>query len=99
MQKEIGEPEPGANQYRELSKMLATEDGTANFKLTYNGSRFQIYPTDADAQAVLQVGNETSNVAVSTQALIAAFNEMGLTLEDLDAIYVHMDNKTDSLFA
>ncbi|WP_462331590.1 hypothetical protein, partial [Schwartzia sp. (in: firmicutes)] len=92
------EPERGANQYRELSKMLDTVDGAANFTLTYNGSRFQIYPDGKDAQALLAKGESEGNVNVAAAALLSAFKEMGLSLEDMDAIYVHMDKDNTALY-
>lgn len=92
------EPERGANQYRELSKMLDTVDGAANFTLTYNGSRFQIYPDGKEAQALLAKGESEGNVNVAAAALRSAFKEMGLSLEDMDAIYVHMDKDNTALY-
>ena len=33
------------------------------------------------------------NVDVESQALFAAFKEMGITLDDLDGVYTHFDRK------
>lgn len=80
-----------ANQYREYQKMLDTVDGAADFKLTYNGASFEIYPVDRNAQAVLQKGDSAGNMDVTAAALHAAFSEMGLSLEDMAAVCVHMN--------
>lgn len=80
-----------ANQYREYQKMLDTVDGAADFKLTYDGASFEIYPVDRNAQAVLQEGDSAGNVDVTAAALHAAFSEMGLSLEDMEAVLVHMN--------
>ena len=89
--KRIPEPEPKSNQYRALDKNIALIDGEGSFTLSYDGSRFNIYPADENSKDLLQTGDKTQNVEVSSKALYAAFNEMGLVLEDLDAIYVHTD--------
>jgi hypothetical protein len=34
-------------------------------------------------------------VEVESQALFAAFKEMGITLDDLDGVYTHFDNKKE----
>lgn len=80
-----------ANQYREYQKMLDTVDGAADFKLTYDGASFEIYPVDGNAQTVLQKCDSTGNVDVTAAALHAAFSEMGLSLEDMEAVLVHMN--------
>ena len=80
-----------ANQYREYQKMLDTVDGAADFKLTYDGASFEIYPVDGNAQTVLQKGDSAGNVDVTAAALHAAFSEMGLSLEDMEAVLVHMN--------
>ena len=80
-----------SNQYREYQKMLDTVDGAADFKLTYDGASFEIYPVDGNAQAVLQRGDSAGNVDVTAAALHAAFSEMGLSLEDMEAVLVHMN--------
>lgn len=80
-----------ANQYREYRKMLDTVDGAADFKLTYDGASFEIYPVDGNAQTVLQKGDSAGNVDVAAAALHAAFSEMGLSLEDMEAVLVHMN--------
>ncbi|SHE90653.1 two-partner secretion domain-containing protein [Schwartzia succinivorans] len=80
-----------ANQYREYQKMLDTVDGAADFKLTYDGASFEIYPVDGNGQAVLQKGDSAGNVDVTAAALHAAFSEMGLSLEDMEAVLVHMN--------
>ena len=40
---------------------------------------------------MLKAGDASKNEEISSKALHASFNEMGLVLEDLDAIYVHTD--------
>lgn len=80
-----------ANQYREYRKTLDTVDGAADFKLTYDGASFEIYPVDENGQAVLQKGDSAGNVDVTAAALHAAFSEMGLSLEDMEAVLVHMN--------
>lgn len=80
-----------SNQYREYQKMLDTVDGAADFKLTYDGASFEIYPVDGNAQAVLQKGDSAGNVDVTAAALHTAFSEMGLSLEDMEAVLVHMN--------
>ncbi|MBE6097941.1 MAG: filamentous hemagglutinin N-terminal domain-containing protein [Schwartzia succinivorans] len=86
-------PELEVNQYREYDRMLDTVDGAAAFKLTYNGASFDIYPNDDQAMALLEKGEETNNVNVGAAALSAAFGEMGLSLEEMQVICVHMDAK------
>lgn len=86
-------PELDVNQYREYDRMLDTVDGAAAFKLTYNGASFDIYPNDNQAMALLEKGEETNNVNVGAAALSAAFGEMGLSLEEMQVICVHMDAK------
>lgn len=86
-------PELEVNQYREYDRMLDTVDGAAAFKLTYNGASFDIYPNDNQAVALLEKGEETNNVNVGAAALSAAFGEMGLSLEEMQVICVHMDAK------
>jgi filamentous hemagglutinin family protein len=86
-------PELEVNQYREYDRMLDTVDGAAAFKLTYNGASFDIYPNDNQATALLEKGEETNNVNVGAAALSAAFGEMGLSLEEMQVICVHMDAK------
>lgn len=86
-------PELEVNQYREYDRMLDTVDGAAAFKLTYNGASFDIYPNDNQAMALLEKGEETNNVNVGAAALSAAFGEMGLSLEEMQVICVHMDAK------
>lgn len=91
--KVLPEPPEIENQYRELTKTLTTEKGaSAAFKLTYNGSRFQIIPTDKAGMDILKAGDNDKNADIASKALFTAFNEMGLALEDLDSIYVHLDN-------
>lgn len=93
--KVLPEPDQTKNQYREYEKELATEAGTAKFKMTYNGSTFDIYPVDDSAKAVLVAGDEAKNVEVESQALFAAFKEMGITLDNLDGVYTHFDSKKE----
>ena len=87
--KRIPEPKTQANQYRTMNKAFALADGTADFTVNYNGSVLDIYP--AEAKALLKAGDQMKNVDISAQALHSSFSEMGIGLEDLDAVYVHLD--------
>ena len=93
--KVLPEPDQPQNQYREYDKELTTQAGTAKFKLTYNGSTFDIYPTDNASKSILLAGEVTKNVEVESQALFAAFKEMGIMLDDLNGVYIHFDNKSE----
>ncbi len=96
--KVLPEPDQPKNQYREYDKAITTKVGTAKFKLTYNGSTFDIYPVDIFGKKVLKAGDAAKNVEVESQALFAAFKEMGITLDDLDGVYTHFDNKKEVQF-
>ena len=89
--KRIPEPKTQANQYRTMNKAFALADGTADFTVNYNGSVLDIYPAEAKAKALLKAGDQMKNVDISAQALHSSFSEMGIGLEDLDAVYVHLD--------
>ena len=89
--KVLPEPEQPKNQYREYEKEIATEDGSAKFLITYNGSTLDIYPTDEASKALLVTGDEKKNVALESQALYEAFSHMGITLDDLDGVYTHFE--------
>jgi hypothetical protein len=89
--KVLPEPDQPKSQYREYDKELTTAAGTAKFRLTYNGSTLDIYPTDAASMAILTAGDGTKNVEIESQALFAAFKEMGITLDDLDGVYTHFE--------
>ena len=95
--KVLPEPDQPKNQYREYEKELTTPAGAAKFMLTYNGSTFDIYPIDNSGKALLMAGDAAKNVDVSSQALFAAFKEMGITLDDLDGVYTHFDGKKEVL--
>lgn len=79
------------NQYREYTRMLTAKGSTAAFKLVYDGAIFAIHPADASAVHLLEAGDAARNVDVASQALHAAFKEMGLELEDIDAVYICFD--------
>ena len=89
--KRLPQPDQPKTQYREYTKNLVTSLGTGSFRLVYDGSIFHISPLDAAARSLLTAGDATKNVELSAQALHTGFNEMGLMLEDLDAVYVHFD--------
>ncbi len=91
--KVLPEPDQPKNQYREYEKELTTPVGVAKFVMTYNGSTFDIYPVDNMAKKMLVAGDAAKNVDVESQALFAAFKEMGITLDDLDGVYTHFDRK------
>ncbi len=94
--KVLPEPDQPKTQYREYDKELTTQAGTAKFKMTYNGSTFDIYPVDNSAKDLLVAGDAAKNVDVESQALFAAFKEMGITLDDLDGVYTHFDSKKEA---
>ncbi len=87
--KVLPEPDQPKNQYREWECELATENGSARFCLTYNGSTLDIYPKDEAAKAILVAGDGTKNEEIESQALFEAFSHMGITLDDLDGVYTH----------
>ncbi len=89
--KRLPEPNQPKTQYREYTKMLTTADGEGTFRMTYDGSTFNITPVDDAAMALVRLGDAKNNVELSAQALHAGFSEMGLVLEDLDGVYVHFD--------
>lgn len=76
------------DQYREYTKNLTTKRGAADFKLSYDGSVFALHPIGQEAEKMLEAGDAAHNVDVVSQALYTAFHDMGLTLDDLDAVYV-----------
>lgn len=76
------------DQYREYSKKLITGRGSADFKLSYDDSVFALHPIGQEAEKMLEAGDAAHNVDVVSQALYTAFHDMGLTLDDLDAVYV-----------
>ncbi|SHK43186.1 hypothetical protein SAMN05216582_10437, partial [Selenomonas ruminantium] len=79
------------NQYREYTKPLFTKNGAAAFRLIYDGLTFAIHPVDESALRLLEAGDKARNVDVASQALHTAFKEMGLELEDIDAVYICFD--------
>ena len=89
--KYIPAPNKPATQYRSLEKDITLANGEGRFTLSYNGSKLDIYPTDSSTKEMLKAGDASKNEEISSKALHASFNEMGLVLEDLDAIYVHTD--------
>ncbi|SEH46680.1 hypothetical protein SAMN05216583_1702, partial [Selenomonas sp. KH1T6] len=91
--KVLPEPDQPKNQYREYDKELTTADGSGMFRLTYNGSTLDIYPIDKAAKALLKAGDGAKNVEVESQALLAAFKSMGITLDNLDGVYTHFEEK------
>ncbi len=86
--KVLPEPNQPKTQYREYTREFTTSGGSGEFKLTYDGSRFSITPMDAAARVAVYAGDPTRNVELTSQALHAAFSEMGITLEGLDSVYV-----------
>ena len=85
-------PENGRHdQYREYTRTITTERGGAEFKLSYDGSVFALHPADKQAEMMLKAGDAVHNVDIVSKALHIAFSEMGLGLEDLDAVYVCFD--------
>ncbi|MGN0950140.1 MAG: hypothetical protein ACI4OH_05285, partial [Mitsuokella sp.] len=94
--KHLPEPDQPKTQYREYTKTLTTADGSGQFLLTYDGSTFRIEPTDGAALALVRAGDAKNNVELSEQALHTGFSEMGLVLESLDAVYVHLDGHSQA---
>lgn len=85
-------PENGRHdQYREYTRTITTERGGAEFKLSYDGSVFALHPAGKQAEMMLKAGDAVHNVDIVSKALHVAFSEMGLGLEDLDAVYVCFD--------
>ena len=80
-----------ANQYRGLSRNIPVNGQEATFDLTYDGSTLNIYPTDDASKAMLRAGAANDNVEVTAKALHTSFQEMGLELDDLDSVAVHLD--------
>lgn len=89
--KVLPEPDQPKTQYREYEKEIVTEEGSAKFRLTYNGSTLDIYPTDATSKALLMAGDADKNVEIESKAMYEAFTHMGITLDDLDGVYTHFD--------
>lgn len=87
--KRLPEPDQPRTQYRELMASLGTPAGTGKFKLVYDGSRFIISPVDTMATDLLVQGDPNHNVEIASQALYQAFSNMGILLEDLDAVYIN----------
>lgn len=85
----LPEPNQPATQYRELDTELTTDQGTGEFTLKYNGSRFTILPDDDAAAHLIVVGDETKNRDLFEKALHVAFTKMGLEVADLDGVYIH----------
>lgn len=85
----LPEPNQPATQYRELDTELTTNQGTGEFTLKYNGSRFTILPDDDAAAHLIVVGDETKNRDLFEKALHVAFTKMGLEVADLDGVYIH----------
>ena len=76
------------DQYREYTKNLTTNRGAADFRLSYDGCILAIHPAGQAAEKMLEAGDAAHNVDVVSQALHTAFSEMGLELQDIDAVYV-----------
>lgn len=85
----LPEPNQPATQYRELDTELTTDQGTGEFTLKYNGSRFTILPDDDAAAHLIVVGDETKNRDLFEKALHVAFTKMGLEVADLDGVYIY----------
>ena len=81
------------SQYREYAKFLQFSNAGGEFVITYNGTVLDVYPTDEASLAILKAGDGGHNVDVASQALYAAFMNMGLTLEDVEALCLHFGAK------
>ena len=88
------EPDQIKNQNLSCRKELVTKFGNAVFDLTYNGSTLDIYPTDEKSLEILNSEIGLKSVDVESKALFAAIQEMGILLDNLDAIYVHLQERT-----
>lgn len=80
-----------ANQYRSLQQRMTVNGQEADFNLAYNGAVLDVYPTDDVSKAMLQAGDATDNADIVAKALHTSFNKMGVELEDLDGVNVHID--------
>jgi len=80
----------GVTQQREYTKAIPLTKDETKFTIRYNGAILGIHPADSSAERALQQGEASHNVDVMEKALHVAFSEMGLELEDLDAVYVYL---------
>ena len=79
------------NNYRQIKRTLATENGNAQFSLTYNGTTLNIYPADNEAKELVKVGEQTQNVELLSKALFTSQGSLGVDIADLDGVVLYAD--------
>lgn len=87
----LPEPDQPQTQHREYTTELTLPDGSGTYRLVYDGVSFNIQPEDAAALQLLEAGDPKKNRDLSEAALHAGFQEMGLGLEDLKAVYLRFN--------
>lgn len=84
------EPNQTSTQDRKYLTTLKTAHGHGTFRLEYNGVVLRVIPVDPAAEQIVTDGDKMKNVALSEQALHAAYTQMGLDLVNLKGVYIYM---------
>ena len=84
------EPNQTSTQDRKYLTTLKTAHGHGTFRLEYNGVVLRVIPVDPAAEQIVEAGDKLKNVALSEQALHAAYTQMGLDLVNLKGVYIYM---------
>ena len=84
------EPNQTSTQDRKYLTTLKTAHGHGTFRLEYNGVVLRVIPVDPAAEQIVEDGDKLKNVALSEQALHAAYTQMGLDLVNLKGVYIYM---------
>ena len=84
------EPNQTSTQDRKYLTTLKTDHGHGTFRLEYNGVVLRVIPVDPAAEQIVTDGDKMKNVALSEQALHAAYTQMGLDLVNLKGVYIYM---------
>ena len=84
------EPNQTSTQDRKYLTTLKTAHGHGTFRLEYNGVVLRVIPVDPAAEQIVEAGDKLKNVALSEQALHAAYIQMGLDLVNLKGVYIYM---------
>ena len=84
------EPNQTSTQDRKYLTTLKTAPGHGTFRLEYNGVVLRVIPVDTAAEQIVTDGDKMKNVALSEQALHAAYTQMGLDLVNLKGVYIYM---------
>ena len=84
------EPNQTSTQDRKYLTTLKTAHGHGTFRLEYNGVVLRVIPVDPAAEQIVTDGDKMKNVALSEQALHAAYIQMGLDLVNLKGVYIYM---------